>query len=90
MSSILPRLDDSNLDYRAQLVNSYLRDICKKRNIGFINNYTTFINKEYSKVRQELYAKDGLHLNNHGMAVFAMNIRRFIKGSNNVTSQNFR
>ena len=65
ISGIIPRYKDDEIHRLKVLdINKYLVEMCKDMNCRFLRTYRPFLCK--GACRQELYAKDGLHLNYKG------------------------
>ena len=47
------------------MVKQMVKQICKKEDVGYLDLWDSFVGKE------EMYARDGLHLSGKGAAVFA-------------------
>ena len=46
-------------------VNGMVKQLCKEQEVGYVDLWDSFVGKE------EMYARDGLHLSGKGAAVFA-------------------
>ena len=46
-------------------VNRMVRRLCKEEEVGYVDLWDSFVGKE------EMYARDGLHLSRRGVSIFA-------------------
>ena len=68
LSGILPVFGNRIDGYRnskRMAINGMVKRICKKEDVGYLDLWDSFVGKE------EMYARDGLHLSGKGAAVFA-------------------
>ena len=68
LSGILPVFGNKIHGYRnskRMAVNGMVKRICKEEEVGYMDLWDSFVGKE------EMYARDGLHLSGNGAAVFA-------------------
>ena len=68
LSGILPVLGNRIHGYRnskRRAVNGMVKRLCKEEEVGYVDLWDSFVGKE------EMYARDGLHLSGKGAAVFA-------------------
>ena len=71
-SDIIVRKDKKNLEKPRADTNSRLKNFCKQKNLGFIEN---------SNLKDNHLAAKKLHLNRKGDSVFAKNLINFIEGN---------
>ena len=68
LSGILPVLGNMIRGYRnskRMAVNGMVRRLCKEEEVGYVDLWDSFVGKD------EMYARDGLHLSGRGASVFA-------------------
>ena len=68
LSGIVPLFGNRIHGYRnskRMAVNGMVERLCKEEDVGYVNLWDSFVGKE------EMYARDGLHLSGKGAAVFA-------------------
>ena len=68
LSGILPVFGNKIHGYRnskRMAVNGMVKRLCKEEEVGYVDLWDSFVGKE------EMYARDGLHLSGNGAAVFA-------------------
>ena len=68
VSGILPVFGNSihgNGNSKRMAVNGMAKRLCKEEEVGYVDLWDSFVGKE------EMYARDGLHLSGKGAAVFA-------------------
>ena len=68
LSGILPVFGNRIDGYRnskRMAINGMVKRLCKKEDVGYLDLWDSFVGKE------EMYARDGLHLSGKGAAVFA-------------------
>ena len=68
LSGILPVFGNKIHGYRnskRMAVNGMVNRLCKEEEVGYVDLLDSFVGKE------EMYARDGLHLSGKGAAVFA-------------------
>ena len=68
LSGILPVFGNRIDGYRnskRMAINGMVKRICKKEDVGYLDLWDSFVGKE------DMYARDGLHLSGKGAAVFA-------------------
>jgi lysophospholipase L1-like esterase len=92
VSSILPMKADKTYQEKITNTNELLRTLCNEKSITFIDNTDSFM-KNQQQTNQSLYVNE-VHLNNHGAAVFAKQIkstiRQLLKIEPRKTQGNFR
>ena len=71
-SDIIVRKDKKNLEKPRADTNSRLKNFCKQKNLGFIEN---------SNLKDNHLAAKKLHLNRKGDSIFAKNLINFIEGN---------
>ena len=69
-SNIIIRKDKNNLDKHRKNVNARMKNFCKQKDIGLMDN---------CKLEEHHLSTKKLHLNNKGNSVFAKNILHFIE-----------
>ena len=69
-SNIIIRKDKNNLDKHQKDVNARMKNFCKQKDIGLIDN---------CKLEEHHLSTKKLHLNNKGYSVFVKNILHFIE-----------
>ena len=68
LSGILPVFGNRIRGFRnskRMAVNGMVRRLCKEEEVGYVDLWDSFVGKE------EMYARDGLHLSGRGASVFA-------------------
>ncbi|KAG2467704.1 RS12 protein, partial [Polypterus senegalus] len=88
VSGPLPLVRRSNEYYSRLLgLNNWLQGFCKKKDVGFINNWNLFLE------RPRLFKRDGLHPNSFGARVLSENISKdydaFFESKENNTVDSF-
>ena len=56
---------DGYRNSKRMVINGMVKRFCKEKDVGYVDLGDSFVGKE------EMYARDGLHLNGKGAAVFA-------------------
>ena len=74
-SGILPMMRGRGATYRNcknMAINTLVEQMCEEEGVGFVDLWGYFVGKE------DMYTRDGLHLNGKGAAVFSENLLRFM------------
>ena len=86
LSGILPVIGSRNQGYRnsrRMSINSLVQQLCKEEDVGFVDLWSSFVEKE------EMYMRDGLHLSGKGAGVFADGLKQAVdSGLGNVSYLN--
>ena len=56
---------DGYRNSKRMAINGMVKQLCKEEDVGYVDLWDSFVGKE------EMYARDGLHLSGKGAAVFA-------------------
>ena len=75
LSGILPVIGSRNQGYRnsrRMSINRLVQQLCKEEDVGFVDLWSSFVEKE------EMYMRDGLHLSGKGAGVFADGLKQAV------------
>ena len=62
---ILCNRRDGYRNSKRMAINGMVKRLCKEEDVGYVDLWDSFVGKE------EMYARDGLHLSGKGAAIFA-------------------